>query len=188
MHTVKYFNLVGDEEDVGNERFKWSRASSFSYNRNAIGLDVAYGSAIRTHLLLHGTAHPGPCVPLLFALCQRLIFSSAALLTSLILVSKPSCKLVCCQWPCPQRHYQWPSCRCGWGGGNPSLVSSMPSGVVPGPVYPASALRRRAVVTTCLCKAKHHITAPLRVLRLIIPPLALTVSTRKPMYARMPPL
>jgi len=58
MHTVKYFHLVGDEEDVGNERFKWSRASSFSYNRNAIGLDVAYASAIRTHLLLHGTAHP----------------------------------------------------------------------------------------------------------------------------------
>jgi len=25
MQTVKYFNLVGDEEDIGNERFKWSR-------------------------------------------------------------------------------------------------------------------------------------------------------------------
>jgi len=24
MQTVKYFNLVGDEEDIGNERFKWS--------------------------------------------------------------------------------------------------------------------------------------------------------------------
>jgi len=38
-----------------------------------------------------------PCVLLLFALWQQLIVSSAALLTSLILVSKPSCKLVCCQ-------------------------------------------------------------------------------------------
>ena len=24
MQMVKYFNLVGDEEDIGNERFKWS--------------------------------------------------------------------------------------------------------------------------------------------------------------------
>jgi len=47
MQTVKYFNLVGNEEDTGNERFKWSRASTFSYNRNAIGLTVAYTSAIR---------------------------------------------------------------------------------------------------------------------------------------------
>jgi len=44
-------------------------------------------------------------------------------------------------------------------------------------------LRRRAVVTTCLRKVKHHITAPLRVPRLAVPPLALTVSTRKPMFA-----
>ena len=43
MQTVKYFNLVGDEEDIGNERFKWSRATTFSYNRNVIGLAVAYG-------------------------------------------------------------------------------------------------------------------------------------------------
>ena len=57
MQTVKYFNLVGDEEDIGNECFRWSRASAFSYNRNAIGLAVAYASAIRTHLLVHDTAH-----------------------------------------------------------------------------------------------------------------------------------
>jgi len=44
---------------MGSERFKWSRASTFSYNRNAIGLAVAYASAICTHLSLvvHGTAH-----------------------------------------------------------------------------------------------------------------------------------
>jgi len=58
MQTVKYFNLVGDEEDIGNERFKWSRASTFSYNRNVIGLAVAYASAMCTHLSVHGTAHP----------------------------------------------------------------------------------------------------------------------------------
>ena len=48
MQTVKYFNLVGDEEDIRNERFKWSWVT-FSYtsnsNRNAIGLAVAYASA-----------------------------------------------------------------------------------------------------------------------------------------------
>ena len=47
-------------------------------------------------------------------------------------------------------------------------------------------LRRRAVVTTCLRKVKHRITAPLPVPRLTVPPLALTVSTRMPMFARMP--
>ena len=37
----QYFNLVGNEDETGSERFKWSRASTFSYNRNAIGLAVA---------------------------------------------------------------------------------------------------------------------------------------------------
>jgi len=41
MQTVKYFNLVGDEDDIGSARFKWSHASTFSYNRNAIDLAVA---------------------------------------------------------------------------------------------------------------------------------------------------
>ena len=58
------------------------------------------------------------------------------------------------------------------GGGNPSLVSSMPPGVVFGPVDSASAPPSSAVVTTCLCKVKHRITAPLRVPRLAVPPLA----------------
>jgi len=48
-------------------------------------------------------------------------------------------------------------------------------------------LRRQAVVTTCLRKVKHRITAPLPVPWLAVPPLALTVSTRNPMFARMPP-
>jgi len=62
MQTVKYFNLVGEQEDIRNERFKRSRASTFSYNRNAIGLAVTYASAIRTHLSVHGTAHPTSAV------------------------------------------------------------------------------------------------------------------------------
>jgi len=58
IQTVKYFDLVGNEEDIGNERCKWNRASTFSYTRNAIGLAIAYASAIRTHLSVHGTNHP----------------------------------------------------------------------------------------------------------------------------------
>jgi len=34
MPTVKYFNLVGDEDDIGSERLRWSCASTFSYDRN----------------------------------------------------------------------------------------------------------------------------------------------------------
>jgi len=58
MQTVKCFDVVGDEEDIGSERFKWSRASTFSYNRNAISLAVAYASVMCTHLSVHGTANP----------------------------------------------------------------------------------------------------------------------------------
>ena len=55
MQIAKQFNLVGDEDDIKSEHFKWSRASTFRYNRNAIGLAVAYASAIRTDLSVHGT-------------------------------------------------------------------------------------------------------------------------------------
>ena len=54
MQTFMYFNLVGDEEDIGSERFKWGRASTFRYDRNAIGLAVAYASAkTSTHSFVH---------------------------------------------------------------------------------------------------------------------------------------
>ena len=49
MQTVKYFNFVGDEKDIGNERFKWSRASTFGYNK------------MRLALPLH-TLQPGVCI------------------------------------------------------------------------------------------------------------------------------
>ena len=40
MQTVKYFNLVGDEEDIGNEHFKWSRASTIHYARMRLALPL----------------------------------------------------------------------------------------------------------------------------------------------------
>ena len=86
MQTVKYFNLVGDEEDIRNERLKWSQASTFRYNRNAIGLALymLQHSFVCTVMMTLLT----PWVPLLFTLDQHLIVSSAALLTSLILASR----------------------------------------------------------------------------------------------------
>ena len=185
MQTIKYFNLVGDEEDIGNEGFKWSRASTFSYNRNAIGLAVAYASAIRTHLSVHGTAHPMSAT----SVHPQAQSAADCLIRSAVDISHP--------------HQQ----------GNPTASSSVISGSVRSDIIidlgagtvggvailrwflaclQASftvlmtlflPLRRRAVVTTCLRKAKHRITAPLRVPWLAVPPLALTVSTRKPMFA-----
>ena len=76
-------------------------------------------------------------MPLLFALDQQLIVSSAAPLTYLILVNKETLLQAC--------HSVRNDISIGLGtgtvggGGNPSLVSSMPPGVVPGHVDSASA-------------------------------------------------
>jgi len=140
MQTVKYFNLVGDEEDIGNERFKWSRASTLSYNRNAIGLAVAYTSAIRTHLSVHGTAHP------ISAVSVRPRSADDCLLRSAVDISHPRQQG---NPPASSSAANGPVCidiinglgaGAVGGGGNPSLVSSMPPGVFPGPVDSASAL------------------------------------------------
>jgi len=187
MQTVKYFNLVGDEEDIGNERFEWSRASIFSYNRNAIGLAVAYGSAIRTHLSVHGTAHPTSDASV------RPRSAADCLIRSAVDISHPR-----------QQGNPFASSSVDNGSVRSNIINGLGAGAVGGVTIlcwflaclQASFLvlltlllpfRRRAVVTTCLRKVKHRITAPLRVPRLVVPPLALTVSTRKPMYARMPP-
>jgi len=139
MQTAKYFNLVGDKKDIGNDRFKWSRASTFSYNRNAIGLDVAYASAIRTHLSVHSTAHP------MSAASARPRSVADCLIRSAVDISHPR----------PQGSPPASSSAVNGsarsdiiigigagtvgGGGNPSLVSSMPPGVVHGPVDSTSA-------------------------------------------------
>jgi len=48
METIECLNLAGDKKDIGNERFKnerfkCSRPSAFSYNKNALGVAVAEG-------------------------------------------------------------------------------------------------------------------------------------------------
>jgi len=139
MQTVTYFNLVGVEEDIWNERFNWSRASTFSYNRNAIGLAVACASAIRTHSLMHGTAHP------MSAASVRPRSSADCLIRSAVDISHPRQQG---NPPASSSAVIGPVCSgilnglgagAVGGGGNPSLVSSMPPDVVPGPVDSASA-------------------------------------------------
>ena len=128
-------------------------------------------------------------MPLLFALDQQLIVSSAAPLTSLILVNREtllqarllSVTVYAVIFSLASVQVQ--------SGGVAILrwflaCLQASSTVLLTPLLP---LRRRAVVTTCLRKVKHRITASLRVPRLAVPPLPLTVSTRKPMFARMPP-
>jgi len=185
MQTVKFFNLVGDEEDIGNERLKWSRACTFSYNRNAIGLAVAYASAMRTHLSVHGTANPMSAA----SVCPR--SAADCLIRSAVHVSHP-------------RQQGNPRASSSAVSGPSDILNGLGAGAVGGVAIlrwflaclQASflvlltlllPLRRRAVVTICLRKVKHLIIAPLRVPRLVVPPLALMVSTRKPMYAQMPP-
>jgi len=80
-------------------------------------------------------------VPLLFALDQQLIVSSAAPLTSLILVSREAllqARLLSVTLSAVIFSLASVQVQSG-GGGNPSLVSSMPSDVVHGPFDSASA-------------------------------------------------
>ena len=76
---------------------------------------------------------------ILFALDQRLIVSSAALLTSLILVSREALLQSAANGPVRSDIINGLRAGAVGGGGNTSLVSSMPPCVVPGSVDPASA-------------------------------------------------
>jgi len=139
MQTVKYFNLVGDEEDIGNERFKQSRASTFNYNRNAIGLAVAYASAIRTHLSVHGTAHPMSAASVHPRSASDCLIRSAVDISHPRQQGNPPASLSAVSGPVRSDILNGLGAGAVGGGGNSSLVSSMPPGVVPGPVDSASA-------------------------------------------------
>jgi len=76
-------------------------------------------------------------VPLLFAFDQRLIVSSTALLTFLILISRETV-LQARLLSVGREVVNGLGVGAVGGGGNPSLVSSMPPGVVPGAVDSAS--------------------------------------------------
>jgi len=138
MYTVKYFNLVGDEEDIGNKRFRWSLASTFSYNRNAIGLAVAYTSAIRTHLSVHGTAHPTSAASVRPRPAADCLIRSAVDFSHPRQQGNPPTSSSAVSGSVRSDIIIGLGAGTVGGGGNPSLVSSMPPGFVPSPVDSAS--------------------------------------------------
>jgi len=56
--TRNYYALIGAEEEIGSKAFTWSRARTFSFNKNSIGKAIAYATATRLHLSVHSTAPP----------------------------------------------------------------------------------------------------------------------------------
>jgi len=57
-HTRNYYALIGAEEEIDSEAFMWSRARTFSFNKNSIGKAIAYATATPLHLSVHSTAPP----------------------------------------------------------------------------------------------------------------------------------
>jgi len=157
----------------------------FSYNRNAIGLAVAYGSVTHSfgpHLSVHGTAHP------MSTASVRPPLAADCLICNAVDISHPR-----------QR-------------GNPCAGSSVTRDPVRGVVQVQSGgvaiLRRplagrlalfpallslllslchRVAVSTCRRKAKYHIIVPFQVQarHLAVPHLALMLTTRTPMHVTM---
>jgi hypothetical protein len=57
----KYFALI--DGDLDSDAFKWSRAGTFSYNKNALGLAIAHSSSMRAYLSVNALHHPTPAPP-----------------------------------------------------------------------------------------------------------------------------
>jgi len=136
---VEYFNLVGDEEDIGSERFKWSRASTFAYDRNSIGLAVAYASGIRTHLLVHGTAHPMSAASVRPRLAADCLICSAVDIFHPRQQGNPPASSSAASGPVRCVIINGLGAGTVGGGDNPSLFPSMTTGVVSGSVDSTSA-------------------------------------------------
>ena len=160
----------------------------FSYNRNAIGLAVAYASVIRTHLSVHSTAHPMSATSVRPRSAADCLNRSAVDISHPRPQENPLASSSAASGPVRSDIINGLGTGAVGRGRNPSLFSSMTTGVVPILLTLLLPLRRRAVVTTCRRKVKHQITVPLRVPWLVVPPLALSLTTRKPMYTRMSPL
>jgi len=56
--TRNYFTVISADEEIGSETFTWSRARTFSFNKNSIGKAIAYVTATRPHLSVYSTAPP----------------------------------------------------------------------------------------------------------------------------------
>jgi len=56
--TSNYYALIGAEEEIGSEAFTWSRARTFSFNKNSIDKAIAYATSTRLHPSVYSTAPP----------------------------------------------------------------------------------------------------------------------------------
>ena len=56
--TRNYYALIGAEEEIDSEAFTWSRARTFSFNKNSIGEAITYATAACLHLSAHSTVPP----------------------------------------------------------------------------------------------------------------------------------
>jgi len=139
MQPVKYFNLVGDEKNIGNECFKRSRASIYSYNGNVIGLAVAYASAICTHLSVHGSAHPMSATSVRSRSAADCLIRCAVDISHPRQQGNPPASLSAASGPVRSDIIIGLGAGIVGGVGNPSLFPSMTTGVVPGSVDSASA-------------------------------------------------
>ena len=165
-------------------RFKWSRASTFSYIRNAIGLAFAYASAIHTHLSVHGTAHP------MSDACVLPRSEADCLIRSAVDISHPRqqgnsrADLSAASGPVRSNIVNGLG-ACEDGGDHiPSLSPRMATGVFPGAVaaapVPLSTGRGFFLPTQSQELYRRASSGPLA-----CRPLALMRPMRKPMYARM---
>jgi len=120
---------------------KWSQASTFSYNRNAISLAVANASAIRTHLSVHGTAHPisAASIPSHPRSAADCLIRSAVDISHPRQQGNPPASSFAASGPVGSDMINGLGAGTGGRGGNPSLFPSMTTGVVPGSVDSASA-------------------------------------------------
>mmetsp|Transcript_56663 Transcript_56663/g.91739 ORF Transcript_56663/g.91739 Transcript_56663/m.91739 type:complete len:204 (-) Transcript_56663:342-953(-) len=59
--NCNYSALISAEEVIGGEAFAWSRARTFSFNKNSIGKASTYATATRLHLSVHSADPPALC-------------------------------------------------------------------------------------------------------------------------------
>jgi len=107
--------------------------------RNAIGLAVAYASAIRTHLSVHGTVHPMSAASVRPRSAADCLIRSAVDISHARQQGNPPASSSAASGPVRRDIINGLGAGAVGGGDNPSMVSRISTGVVPGPIDSASA-------------------------------------------------
>jgi len=185
--TRNYYALIGAEEEIGSEVFTWSGARTIRFNKNSIGKAIAHATATGLHLSVHSTTPPSrrqpgqPTSEIPSEIQEFSLSYSSFSPTNGCLVIKNSISLMLLL-----HAYTYVLGASTVGG--VAILRCPLAGLLA--LFPALlslllSLCHRAAVSTCRCKAKHRIVAPLRAPRLAVPHLSLMLTTRKPMHARM---